>query len=220
MIRKPRTPASRNPSTMCCKTGLPRTSIIGLGRSDVSSRIRVPRPAASKTALSILVTSFCLASSRDVVDKRLGEHRPPACSIRPLRRMHLHKQNERSNRFAASCRELQVHHGESFLWRTGSLCSPEIEDAAHHSLFFGSLTVRAGKLACLINSLTFGTSSFFSCAHFFNCSSSCVLNVWKTSSCGLVGSVSPRSIAWLNVSNRSFSIFGKARFPSEPFMFT
>ena len=33
MIKKSRTPASRNPSTMCCKTGLPRTSIIGLGNS-------------------------------------------------------------------------------------------------------------------------------------------------------------------------------------------
>src|ERR1700730_13832385 len=38
---------------MYCRTGLPRTSIIGLGRSAVSSRMRVPRPAASRTALSI-----------------------------------------------------------------------------------------------------------------------------------------------------------------------
>src|SRR5437867_2621906 len=55
MMRNWRTPASRNASTMCCKTGLPRTTIIGFGRSAVSSRIRVPRPAASRTALSILV---------------------------------------------------------------------------------------------------------------------------------------------------------------------
>src|SRR6266849_379423 len=51
-------PASRNPSTMYCKTGLPRTSIIGLGRSTVSSRMRLPRPAARTTAFSIFMDQF------------------------------------------------------------------------------------------------------------------------------------------------------------------
>src|SRR4030095_11960940 len=55
MRRKSPIPASRSPSTICCKTGLPRTSIIGFGSSAVSSRIRVPRPAASITALSIVL---------------------------------------------------------------------------------------------------------------------------------------------------------------------
>src|SRR5579885_681098 len=55
MIRSVRTSASRKPSTVCCKTGLPRTSIIGFGSSAVSSRMRVPRPAARMTALSIFI---------------------------------------------------------------------------------------------------------------------------------------------------------------------
>src|SRR5215211_5117906 len=58
MIKKSRTPAARSPSTMCCKPGLPRTSIIGLGSSLVSSRIRVPRPAASNTALLIFAINY------------------------------------------------------------------------------------------------------------------------------------------------------------------
>src|SRR5207245_4513092 len=37
-----------------------------------------------------------------------GEHRPLACSIRPLRRMHLRKQTQRSNQVRPSCRELQA----------------------------------------------------------------------------------------------------------------
>src|SRR6266566_7825296 len=49
--------ASRSPSMMCCKTGLPCTSIIGLGSLAVSSRIRVPRPAARITAFSIITVS-------------------------------------------------------------------------------------------------------------------------------------------------------------------
>ena len=28
-----------------------------------------------------------------------------------------------------SCRRLQVHHSESVLWRTSSLCSPEFQEA-------------------------------------------------------------------------------------------
>src|SRR5215471_19235928 len=40
---------------MCWSTGLPRTSIIGFGSSAVSSRIRVPRPAARITAFSIFI---------------------------------------------------------------------------------------------------------------------------------------------------------------------
>src|ERR1700677_5105598 len=61
MIRKCVMPASRRPSTMWSRIGLPRTSIIGLGSSWVSSRIRVPLPAASSTALvtfAILLTDF------------------------------------------------------------------------------------------------------------------------------------------------------------------
>src|SRR4051794_18839145 len=44
-------PVSRNPSMIRCKTGLPRTSSIGLGRASVRPRMRVPRPAARRTAL-------------------------------------------------------------------------------------------------------------------------------------------------------------------------
>src|ERR1043166_2784329 len=78
MTRNSRIPAWRKPSTMCCKTGLPRTSIIGFGKSTVSSRIRVPRPAARMTALSILgISELALRSML----KRGGEaaivyHRP------------------------------------------------------------------------------------------------------------------------------------------------
>src|SRR5205809_3824974 len=50
--------ASHNPATMCCKTGFLRTSIIGLGRSTVSSRMRLPRPAARTTAFSIFMDQF------------------------------------------------------------------------------------------------------------------------------------------------------------------
>src|SRR5437870_11277209 len=106
--------------------------------------------------------------------------------------------------FAASCRELQA----------GSLCSPNPERHHQHSRCsdhdpaFFSVMISAGKLACLIISLTFGKSSFLSCAHFFNCSSSWLLNVSNTSSCDFVGSPSPDSIVWLNVSKRSFSMFG------------
>src|SRR6266567_3979688 len=55
MIKKSLIPAACNPSTICSRIGFPRTLIIGLGRSAVISRIRVPRPAARRTALSILV---------------------------------------------------------------------------------------------------------------------------------------------------------------------
>src|SRR5213595_4168483 len=55
MMKKFLIPAACNPSTICRRIGFPRTLIIGFGRSAVSSRIRVPRPAASKTALSIFV---------------------------------------------------------------------------------------------------------------------------------------------------------------------
>src|SRR5476649_1495821 len=51
MIRKSVTPAATRPDTICASTGRPRTAIMGFGRSSVSSRMRVPRPAASKTAL-------------------------------------------------------------------------------------------------------------------------------------------------------------------------
>src|SRR5207248_120380 len=54
MIKKPLIPAACNPSTICRRIGFPRTLIIGFGSSAVSSRIRVPRPAARRTALSIL----------------------------------------------------------------------------------------------------------------------------------------------------------------------
>src|SRR5450755_4384857 len=53
MMRNRATPASRRPSMMCWRIGLRRTSIIGLGNSLVRSRIRVPRPAARRTALVI-----------------------------------------------------------------------------------------------------------------------------------------------------------------------
>src|SRR5205809_737039 len=60
---------------MCCKTGLPRTAIIGLGRSNVRSRMRVPRPAARMTALVILVMGNNAAGgarlSRDVDCKEM-----------------------------------------------------------------------------------------------------------------------------------------------------
>src|SRR6266481_7056575 len=80
MIRKLPTPASRKPSTMCCKTGLPRTSSIGFGRSAVISRMRVPRPAASKTALSIFViTNYELKFRCDSTIENL--HRPRIFSI-------------------------------------------------------------------------------------------------------------------------------------------
>src|SRR5512140_632490 len=55
MIKKFLIPAACSPSTICRRIGFPRTLIIVLGSSDVSSRIRVPRPAASRTALSIFV---------------------------------------------------------------------------------------------------------------------------------------------------------------------
>src|SRR5947207_5318549 len=48
---------------MWSRTGFPRTLIIGLGTSAVSSRMRVPRPAASRTALSILVITNCAGGS-------------------------------------------------------------------------------------------------------------------------------------------------------------
>ena len=48
---------------------------------------------------------------------------------------------------------------------------------ARISRYFFSVTIRAGKLACLISSLTFEASSLLSCAHFFNCSSSWLLNI-------------------------------------------
>src|SRR6185437_13394134 len=57
---------------MCCKTGLPRTSIIGFGKSAVSSRMRVPRPAASNTALSIFVTTASAKLRRFRFFRRLG----------------------------------------------------------------------------------------------------------------------------------------------------
>src|SRR5438552_17296053 len=105
--------------------------------------------------------------------------------------------------FAASCRELQA----------GSLCSPNPERHHQHSrcsdhdpVFF-SVMISAGKLACLIISLTFATSSFLICAHFPKCSSSWLLNVGNTSILGLVGAPSPDSIALLNVSHGSFSLF-------------
>src|SRR5436305_748733 len=41
MIKKSLIPAACNPSTICSRIGFPRTLIIGLGRSAVSSRIRV-----------------------------------------------------------------------------------------------------------------------------------------------------------------------------------
>src|SRR5450432_1709581 len=53
MMRNRSTPAARRPSMMCWRIGLRRTSIIGLGNSVVRSRIRVPRPAARRTALVI-----------------------------------------------------------------------------------------------------------------------------------------------------------------------
>src|SRR2546426_11404915 len=64
MIKNFLIPAACNPSTICSRIGFPRTLIIGLGRSDVSSRIRVPRPAASKTALSILFMTVIITMSR------------------------------------------------------------------------------------------------------------------------------------------------------------
>src|SRR6059058_1058771 len=64
---------------------------------------------------------------------------------------------------------------------------------------------RAGKSSCLINALTFGTSSLLICAHFFTCWSSWSLRAWKTSRCDLVGAESPASIAWLKVSNFSLN---------------
>src|SRR5882724_13653337 len=73
MTRNFRTPASRKPSTICWRTGLPRTSIIGLGSSAVSSRIRVPRPAASTTALSIFVVMSSEAeTSLDISEASLA----------------------------------------------------------------------------------------------------------------------------------------------------
>src|SRR5437867_13411895 len=103
--------------------------------------------------------------------------------------------------FAASCRELQAD----------SLCPPNPERHHQHSrcsdhgpVFF-SVMISAGKLACLIISLTLGKSSFLICAHFPNCSSSWLLNVCNTSSFRLVGSPSPVSFVWLSVSTRSFN---------------
>ena len=69
MMQKSRTPAPRKPSMICCKTGLPRTGNIGLGRSLVRLRMRVPRPAASKTALVIMPdVSVCAFELQSVFD--------------------------------------------------------------------------------------------------------------------------------------------------------
>src|SRR5207302_3180511 len=99
-----------------------------------------------------------------------------------------------------------------------AIYSPPGRSGDRPSLF--SLITSAGKSACLISSVTFGRSSCLIEFHFFNCSSSRPLNDANTSICGLVGSRSPASTEWLKVSNASLSMFGNARFPSEPFMFT
>src|SRR5213592_5126201 len=48
-------------------------------------------------------------------------------TLRKLRRSGTREVNGFSvpTTFSASCRKEQVRHGESVLWRTGSLCSPE-----------------------------------------------------------------------------------------------
>ena len=47
-----RTPAATMPATMCSRIGLPCTRSMGLGNSLVSSRMRVPLPAARMTAFT------------------------------------------------------------------------------------------------------------------------------------------------------------------------
>jgi hypothetical protein len=53
-----------------------------------------------------------------------GEHRLLACCVRQLAERFERSRASALQMFAASCRELQVRHGESVLRRTGSLCSP------------------------------------------------------------------------------------------------
>src|SRR6266487_2203032 len=137
---------------------------------------------------------------------------------RPLFDNYSHRSRHHSRlSFLHRSREIQRRQIVGKLQGT-AVYSPPGRSGDRPSLF--SLITSTGKSASLISAVTFGRSPCLIAFHFFNCSSSLPLNDAKTSICGLVGSRSPASIDRLKESNASLSIFGNAKFPSDPFMFT
>src|SRR6516164_8740282 len=79
---------------------------------------------------------------------------------------------------------------------------------------------RAGTLLLLTSWLNAATSDELICFQAVSCWSSCPRNILKTSYCCWVGALSPACTFALKLSSCSLSLLGKARFASEPFMFT